>query len=72
MISQLTKLKEKKKEEKKPVNDMIEYATQKAKEEYEKLAKVKKTKAPKYQFHKIGEPIKGDMNKKLEMIKRLN
>lgn len=72
MISQLTKLKEKKQEDKKPINDMIEYATKKAKEEYEKLAKVKKTKASKYQFHKIGEPIKGDMGEKLKMIKRLN
>ena len=44
MISQLTKLKEKKQEDKKPINDMIEYATKKAKEEYEKLAKVKKQK----------------------------
>jgi hypothetical protein len=73
MISQLTKLKEKKEknEDKKPINDMIEYAKKKAEEEYAKLSKVKKEKAPKYQYHKIGEPIKGDMKKKLEMIKRL-
>jgi len=74
MISQLTKLKEKKEknEDKKPINDMIEYARKKADEEYAKLSKVKKVKAPKYQFHKIGEPIKGDMGEKLKMIKRLN
>jgi Tfp pilus assembly protein PilP len=72
MISQLTKLKEKKQEDKKPINDMIEYAKKKAAEELAKLSKVKKTKAPKYQFHKIGEPIKGNMVEKLKMIKRLN
>jgi hypothetical protein len=71
MISQLTKLKEKKQEDKKPINDMIEYAKKKAEEEYAKLSKVKIQKAPKYQFHKIGEPIKGDMKEKLKMIKRL-
>jgi hypothetical protein len=72
MISQLTKLKEKKQEDKKPITDMIEYAKKKAAEELAKLSKVKKTKAPKYQFHKIGEPIKGNMGEKLKMIKRLN
>ena len=71
MISQLTKLKEKKQEDKKPITDMIEYAKKKAEEEYAKLSKVKKTKAPKYQFHKIGEPIKGNMEQKLKMIKKM-
>ena len=75
MISQLNKIKEKKEkanEDKKPITDMIEYAKKKAAEELAKITKVKKTKAPKYQFHKIGEPIKGDMKEKLKMIKRLN
>jgi hypothetical protein len=75
MISQLIKLKEKKEknnEDKKPINDMIEYAKKKAEEEMAKLNKVKKTKASKYLFHKIGEPIKGDMNEKIKMIKKLS
>lgn len=75
MISQLNKIKEKKEksnEDKKPINNMIEYAKKKAEEEYAKLSKVKIAKASKYQFHKIGEPIKGDMKEKLKMIKKLS
>jgi Tfp pilus assembly protein PilP len=74
MITQLNKIKEKKEknnEDKKPINNMIEYAKKKAEEEMNKLNKVKITKASKYKFHKIGEPIKGNMEEKIKMIKKL-